>query len=88
MLQRENDHLKMTVADLTQSLAALSVKNRYMEDEKRQLSIKIQDLIEELSVKESEWCEKEESMKLEVGGQAIGLEFTVVPSDEVILLRI
>jgi regulator of replication initiation timing len=64
--RNEIEHLKETIADLTQSLSELNVKNCRLQDENRLLSVKVQELAEELSVKEAEWCAKEEKMKLEV----------------------
>ena len=66
MPQKENDQLKKTIADLTWSLSELNVKNCHLQDENRFLSVKVQELVEELSVKEAQWCEKEEKVKLEV----------------------
>jgi regulator of replication initiation timing len=64
--RNEIEHLKETIADLTQSLSELNVKNCRLQDENRLLSVKVQELAEELSVKEAEWCAKEEKMKLEL----------------------
>ncbi len=66
MIQKENEQLKRRIADLSHSCAQSKVENTRLQEENKRLSLKVHELVEELSIKEAEWCEKEEKLKLKV----------------------
>ena len=58
--EEEISKLKSTIAELESDKAVLVIENDEIKDQ-------YETMLREMSIKEAEWCEKEEQFKLKVG---------------------